>query len=142
MPLGLPSRDYFLHSESEKDLEAYHLYMTDVAVLLGADRTAAYDQLGDVVRFEQSLANITVPEEERIDTGAIYRKLSLGELKAEVPQLDWDAYFGALLQGVPHGQDEQIVSYSMPYFRDLGRVLHQTDRRLEFRLINITVHKT
>ncbi len=39
MPLGLPSRDYFLHMESEKDLEAYHLYMTDVAVLLGANRT-------------------------------------------------------------------------------------------------------
>ena len=38
MPLGLPSRDYFLHLESVRDLEAYHEYMTDVAVLLGANR--------------------------------------------------------------------------------------------------------
>ena len=31
MQLGLPSRDYFLHLESEKDLAAYHNYMVDVA---------------------------------------------------------------------------------------------------------------
>ncbi len=59
MPLGLPSRDYFLHKESEKDLEAYHLYMTDVAELLGANRSNAYQQLGTVVKFEQVLANVS-----------------------------------------------------------------------------------
>ncbi len=59
MPLGLPSRDYFLHEESEKDLEAYHLYMTDVAELLGANRSNAYHQLWTVVKFEQILANVS-----------------------------------------------------------------------------------
>ena len=59
MQLGLPSRDYFLHIESEKDLEAYHLYMTDVAELLGANRTEAYEELEKVVHFEQVLANVS-----------------------------------------------------------------------------------
>ena len=62
MPLGLPSRDYFLHEESEKDLEAYHLYMTDVAELFGANRTEAQAQLWTVVKFEQLLANVSYPE--------------------------------------------------------------------------------
>ena len=58
MQLGLPSRDYFLYLESEKDLEAYHNYMTDVAVLLGANHTTAAEELWDIVVFEQTLANV------------------------------------------------------------------------------------
>ncbi len=45
---------------------------------------------------------ITIPEEDRIDTGAIYTKLSLQELKEEVPQMDWDEYFDTVLAGVPY----------------------------------------
>jgi len=59
MALGLPSRDYFLHPDSEKDLEAYHSYMTDVAELLGANRSRAADELWKVVQFEQLLANVS-----------------------------------------------------------------------------------
>ncbi len=59
MQLGLPSRDYFLHLESEKDLQAYHTYMTDVAVLLGANRTTATKDLWNVVAFEKTLANVS-----------------------------------------------------------------------------------
>ena len=60
MQLGLPSRDYFLHDLSEKDLEAYHQYMTDVAVILGAERVTAEKQLWDVIEFEKQLANVSV----------------------------------------------------------------------------------
>ena len=59
MQLGLPSRDYFLHPESDKDLEAYHQYMTDVAILLGANEKDAHEQLWTVVEFERMLANVS-----------------------------------------------------------------------------------
>ena len=59
MQLGLPSRDYFLHLESEKDLAAYHNYMVDVAELLGANRSYAETELWAVVEFEQQLANVS-----------------------------------------------------------------------------------
>lgn len=59
MQLGLPSRDYFLHQESERDLEAYHTYMTDVAVLLGAERETAVKDAWELIEFEQSLANVS-----------------------------------------------------------------------------------
>ena len=35
LQLGLPSRDYFLDAESDRDLNAYHTYMTEVSHLLG-----------------------------------------------------------------------------------------------------------
>lgn len=59
MQLALPSRDYYLKSSSEGDLEAYHKYMTNVAVLLGANKTTADEELRLVVEFEKKLANVS-----------------------------------------------------------------------------------
>lgn len=59
MALGLPSRDYFLKGKSDAALLAYHRYMTDVAVLLGADSKTAATELLDVVKFEIQLANVS-----------------------------------------------------------------------------------
>lgn len=58
MQLALPSRDYYLKSSSEGDMEAYHRYMTNVAVLLGADKATASEDLRQVVDFERKLANV------------------------------------------------------------------------------------
>lgn len=58
MQLALPSRDYYLKSSSEGDMEAYHTYMTNVAVLLGADKATAREDLRSVVEFERQLANV------------------------------------------------------------------------------------
>lgn len=59
MQLALPSRDYYLKPSSEGDLKAYHRYMAQVAVLLGANATTAEDELEEVVQFEKRLANVS-----------------------------------------------------------------------------------
>lgn len=58
MQLGLPSRDYYLKLISEGDLKAYHIYMTNIAVLLGANKSTAGEELKAVVEFERRLANV------------------------------------------------------------------------------------
>jgi predicted metalloendopeptidase len=58
--LGLPSRDYYLHPESQRDLQVYFEYMTDVAVIIGANRTDAESQLWDVIELEIKLANVSM----------------------------------------------------------------------------------
>lgn len=55
----MPSRDYYLKSSSEGDLAAYHRYMTQIAVLLGADPEIATSDLQEVVNFEIRLANVS-----------------------------------------------------------------------------------
>lgn len=56
--LALPSRDYYLKSSSEGDLQAYHRYMTQIAVILGANPDTAATELEEVVKFEIKLANV------------------------------------------------------------------------------------
>lgn len=61
MSLALPSKDYYLKTNTEADyLGAYHRYMTEVAVLLGANRTTAGPELMEVIKFEKRLANVRI----------------------------------------------------------------------------------
>lgn len=55
--LALPSREYYMKSNNE--LTAYHRYMTQIAILLGADPDTAATEMQNVIDFEVSLANVS-----------------------------------------------------------------------------------
>lgn len=127
----MPSRDYYLKSSSEGDLAAYHRYMTQIAVLLGADQEIATSDLQEVVNFEIRLANASLPEADRHDTSAIYKQLTLPELQKQVPQINWSEYLQAILgKHVQLQENEPVVSYAMPYLIEMGKILAATDRRV------------
>lgn len=69
-------------------------------------------------------------EVDRHDTSAIYRKLTLGELQKEVPQLNWREYLQVTLGDIELEDDEALVSYAMPYLVQMGRILAETDKRV------------
>nr|CAD7433469.1 unnamed protein product [Timema monikensis] len=71
----------------------------------------------------------SLPEADRHDTSAIYRKLKLSQLQVEVPQLNWLEYLNAFLDA-DITEDEPVVSYAMPYFSEMGRIIQRTDRRV------------
>jgi neprilysin len=71
-----------------------------------------------------------MPEVDRHDTSAIYRKLTLGELQKEVPELNWREYLTVTLGSVDISDDETLVSYATPYLMQMGRILAETDRRV------------
>lgn len=130
-PLALPSRDYYLKSSSEHDLKAYHRYMTQTAILMGANPKTAAEELNDVLQLEVRLVNATLPEADRHDTSSIYRKINLKELQAEVPQINWTLYLQTALGGdIILKEDEEMVSYAMPYLVDMGKILNETDERV------------
>lgn len=60
MTSALPTRDYYLNENSTHELVAYHKYMTNIAILLGANATTAGDELMKVLEFEKQLANVSI----------------------------------------------------------------------------------
>ena len=58
MQLALPSRDYYQKENSEAELEAYYRYMTNTAILLGADPETATEEFRRVIVLEKELANV------------------------------------------------------------------------------------
>ena len=83
-----------------------------------------------MVQFERQLANISVPEVIRIDTSAIYHKITIQKLTELVPQIKWMTYFSELVSPMKINETEAIVSYSMDFFLALGKVLEKTEKRV------------
>ncbi|XP_063886684.1 neprilysin-1-like [Scylla paramamosain] len=130
MVLGISSRDYFLRANSSlRALNAYLKFMEDVAVLQGADREAAQKELAEVLALEIRLANATMPEADRHDTGENYMKMSLAKLEQEVPEFKWTDYLSAFLDE-DLSEDEPIVVYSMPYLKRLAKIMVSSDTRV------------
>lgn len=71
---------------------------------------------------------MSLPEADRQDTSAIYRKLSLATLQRVVPQINWLQYLNSFLK-VKVNEDEPVVAYGLPYFIEMGKILAKTDRR-------------
>ncbi|KAK9502137.1 hypothetical protein O3M35_012728 [Rhynocoris fuscipes] len=135
MSLALPSRDYYLKASSESDyLAAYHKYMTEIAVLLGANGTTAAPELQEVIQFEKRLANVSLPEADRHDTSAIYKKMTIRQLHKQVPQINWLEYLRTFLDK-PIDENEPVVTYAMPYFVQMGRILAETDMRVIYNYV-------
>lgn len=126
--LALPSRDYYLKPSSKGDLKAYHQYMIQIAKLLGAPEDPS-KELGDVLKFEIRLANASLPEADRHDTSAIYRKLTLPLLQKLVPEIDWREYLQETVGDIKLRRDEPVVVYALSYLMQMGKILRETDRR-------------
>lgn len=55
---GLPSREYFLKEEPNREKDAYLELMVDIAELMGAKRDYALEEMSKVLEFETELANV------------------------------------------------------------------------------------
>ncbi|UXI15420.1 Pre-mRNA-splicing factor 38A [Sarcoptes scabiei] len=130
--LGLPSREYFLKEDPNKEKDAYLELMVDIAELLGADRQYALEQMIKVLDFETELANISMPEADRHDTSAIYNKKTIKQLEESVPEFDWMMYLKNFMP-IEINIDENVVIYSLDYYKKMGKLLHKVmeeDRRV------------
>lgn len=70
-----------------------------------------------------------MPEVDRQDTSAIYRKLQLSELQHEVPQINWHEYLQHTLGDIQLSDNETLVCYAMPYLKQMGKIIAEADKR-------------
>jgi neprilysin len=56
--------------------------------------------------------------------------MTLPQLQAEVPQINWRVYLQEILGEVKLHDNEPIVSYATPYLVQMGRIFNETDRRV------------
>lgn len=61
-------------------LNAYLNFLVELGVLLGGSEETSRTLMQEIVDFETTLANITVPQEERRDEELIYHKIQAKDL--------------------------------------------------------------
>lgn len=62
-------------------LTAYLNFLVELGVLLGGSEETSQTLMEEIVDFETTLANITIPQEERRDEELIYHKMEAKDLK-------------------------------------------------------------
>ena len=97
--LGLPDRDdYFRSDERTRSLStAYRTFAK--AVLAASGRPAGDAELDALMAFETQLAEASRERAKLRDPNANYNPMSLAELAAAAPGLDWPAYLAVLTAG-------------------------------------------
>ncbi|KOC65561.1 Endothelin-converting enzyme 1 [Habropoda laboriosa] len=126
--LGLPTRDYFLQPSNTIYLKAYKNYLIKIATLLGASLKNATMDADELIEFETRLAKITSAPDERRNFAELYQRMSIGELKTLVPQINWHRYLTIVLAR-PTNVSEPVVVYALQYIQDLVNLLSKTSPR-------------
>lgn len=78
------------------------------------------------LRFE---LKASMPEADRQDTGAIYKKLTLKELQSVTPEFDWSLYLNTFMP-IKIEMDEPVVVYAFSYLIDTIKIMQKTDPRV------------
>ncbi|XP_020711089.2 neprilysin-4 isoform X2 [Athalia rosae] len=126
--LGLPTRDYFLQPSNALYLEAYKSYLIKIATLLGAPIENATIYADELIDFETNLAKITSSPDERRNVSELYQRMSIGELRTVIPQIDWKRYLSIVLAR-PADISEPVVVFALQYIQDLVNLLSKTPAR-------------
>ena len=119
--LGLPDRDYYLKtdSKSEETRKAYLAYIEQILKLAGRSAESAQKDAATIMRIETELAKASLTRVERRDPYKQYHKMTVAQLSATNPVVDWKEYLRA--QGL---ESVTTLNVTQPAFqKEVDRVL-------------------
>ncbi|CAI6351505.1 unnamed protein product [Macrosiphum euphorbiae] len=127
--LGHP-REYLIQGKDHDSVDKYYRYMVDIAVLFGADRPRATEELRESLDFEIELAKISMPEEEQQDIDKLYKPMKIADLQQKFPSIPWQDFLNKMLNQFIR-QDDIISVTSLKYFSGLELLLSKTPKRVQ-----------
>jgi putative endopeptidase len=122
--LGLPDRDYYLKTDAKsvKLRQQYVAHVQKMLELAGEEASKAASDAQAVLRIETDLAKGSLDRVARRDPNQTYHKMSIQDLSALAPSINWPKYFSGL--GTPAFTD---LNVSVPdFFKDLNSTLTST----------------
>jgi putative endopeptidase len=94
--LGLPDRDYYLDKSYEEIRKEYVSHMGKMFQLLGNSEAQAAAKAKSVMALETSLAKSSMTRVEQRDPVATYHKMTLPELNALTPDINWESVMSTM----------------------------------------------
>jgi putative endopeptidase len=88
--LGLPDRDYYLKDEFKSQRDAYAAYIERTLQMIGYPDPAAHAKA--ILDLETRIAKISWAAEDRRDITKLNNPMTIAELQAYAPGVDWTAY--------------------------------------------------
>jgi putative endopeptidase len=119
--LSLPSRDYYIKTDdkSVETLKKFRAHVEKMFVLAGEPDAQAAADAGVVIELETALAKPQMDNVMRRDPKNINNKMSLAEIRALTPSIDWDVYLKAVKAPV----SEHYIVSAPDFFRAEEKLL-------------------
>lgn len=138
--LGLSTRDYFFNKQHENVRKAYVEYMTNVAILMGADPATAKTDMEKVFAFETLMANLTLSKTERRTRDNSYNKMTIEELQKLYPtptqghtKFSWHDFIQRTMEiaddNITIDRSELVVLEAPKYYQNIFDILQKQDIR-------------
>jgi putative endopeptidase len=115
--LGL-SRDYYVDEKVADKLEKYQEFVAKMMQEFGDEEATAKQNAATIVAFEKSLAAPMMTKEERRDTRKMYNPMSIKELTALAPAIDWSAH----LKGIGVADIDSVIVTDPGYFKAMNTI--------------------
>ncbi len=96
--LGMGDRDYYLEKDANtvKVRNAYVNYIQQLFQLMGYKKSKAKNAAKHVMAIETALAQVAMTREDTRDYSKLYNVMSMNQLRADYPNINWDQYLGGL----------------------------------------------
>jgi putative endopeptidase len=96
--LGMGDRDYYLENDANtvKVRNAYANYIQQLFQLIGYKKGNAKKAAKHIMAIETALAQVAMTREDTRDYSKLYNVMSVSQLKADYPNINWDQYFKGL----------------------------------------------
>ncbi|KAF2879707.1 hypothetical protein ILUMI_26457 [Ignelater luminosus] len=127
------NREYLIQGLDNKIVKAYYDYLVDLAVIFGADKSYAEEEIKDALDFEISLSKLGLSQEERVNATALTNPMTVEEMQQKFPSIPWQEFlenvaYDPTLQVLP----STVVMVSVPdYLTKLEKLLQQTSKRVQ-----------
>jgi putative endopeptidase len=121
--LSLPSRDYYIKTDakSAETLKKFRTHVQKMFELTGEPSARAASDAGIVVELETALAQAQMDNVKRRDPKNINNKMTLAEVQALTPEIDWTAY----LKAVDAPPSDHYIVTSPEFFRAESKLLEE-----------------
>ncbi len=123
--LGLPDRDYYVSDaeDTKEKREKYVAHVTRMLQFLGDSETAAKTSAEQILALETKMAESMLDRVERRDRRKTYNPMTIAELSAISPSINWNNY----LNGVGIGKIDSIVVSQPKYIKQVETILKEGD---------------
>ncbi len=123
--LGLPNRDYYLQDDASNEAvrAAYIETAAQFLMVAGYGEQEAQELAQAVFDFERTLAEPTLTREEQQNVSLLYNPMTVAELEAAYPLMDWGGYLETLgLTGV-----DAVIVTQLGYLQALDEIISGAD---------------
>lgn len=123
--LGMPNKDYYLKDdEKTKQIrDKYAQYMVKLFTLAGTDQMQAQEIARKIFDIETRLAKASMSRTEMREAEATYHLMTLNEVKALMPDFNFDSFFTQLGIGEDYRFQNGINVGQPEFMKEVNRML-------------------